>query len=150
MNDCYKKNNNKYDWLIFFDIDEFINLKSYKNIKTFLNKKRFNKCKSIYLNCFRHTDNDLLYYDNRTLAERFPYINWNSNLYTLKSIIRGNIKNINITSCHSLDKSIKGCNEFGKIINLTNQVKMEINFNSTNFNSIIILTTIVINLQKNI
>ena len=32
MNDCYKKNFKKYDWLIFFEIDEYIHLKNFKNI----------------------------------------------------------------------------------------------------------------------
>ena len=39
---CYQKNNKKYDWLIFFDIDELIHLENYSNIKDFLNEKRFN------------------------------------------------------------------------------------------------------------
>ena len=36
--DCYKNNYKKYDWLIFFDLDEYIFLNRYKNIKKFLNK----------------------------------------------------------------------------------------------------------------
>ncbi len=68
---CYKENYKKYDWLIFFDMDEFIFLKNYKNIKKFLKKKIFNKCQRIQLNWIFHTDNNLLYYDNRPLAERF-------------------------------------------------------------------------------
>ena len=31
-NDCYKKNKINYDWLIFFDADEFIYLKDFNNI----------------------------------------------------------------------------------------------------------------------
>ena len=38
---CYENNYNKFDWLIFYDIDEFINLKNYTNIKDFLNEKKF-------------------------------------------------------------------------------------------------------------
>ena len=37
--DCYKKNSMKYDWLIFYDMDEFIYLKKIINIKDFLIKK---------------------------------------------------------------------------------------------------------------
>ena len=33
MDDCYQKNHNNYDWLIFYEIDEFIYLKDFKNIK---------------------------------------------------------------------------------------------------------------------
>ena len=35
--DCYKNNYKKYDWLIFFDMDEYLFLKNYTNIKNFLN-----------------------------------------------------------------------------------------------------------------
>ena len=48
MNDCYIRNNKQYDWLIFYDLDEFIHLYNYSNIKEFLNEKKFNKCQIIY------------------------------------------------------------------------------------------------------
>jgi hypothetical protein len=123
-NDCYQKNNEQYDWLIFYDLDEYINLKYFKNIKQFLSEKKFNKCKIVYLNCIRHTDNDLLYYDNRSLTERFPIINWNSKMFTVKSILRGNIKNIIFKTTHWLDKTIKGCNSFGKKIKPNKKKKL--------------------------
>ena len=124
FNNCYKKNNKIYDWLIFYDLDEYINLKDYTNIKNFLSEKKFNKCKLIYLNCLRHTDNDLIYYDNRSLIERFPIINWESKMYTVKSIIRGNIKEIKFKTSHWLDRRIKGCNSFGEVVKPTQGYKM--------------------------
>ena len=33
--DCYRKYFNKFEWLIFNDIDEYLYLKNYKNIKVF-------------------------------------------------------------------------------------------------------------------
>ena len=33
MNDCYKNNYNKYDWLIFYSIDEYIHIKDNNDIK---------------------------------------------------------------------------------------------------------------------
>ena len=46
--DCYGKNSKYYDWLSFFDIDEFLELKpSYMKIKNFLNNKKFDKCQNI-------------------------------------------------------------------------------------------------------
>ena len=45
MNNCYKKYNHKYDWLIFYDMDEFLYLKNYTNIKKFLKEPKFDKCK---------------------------------------------------------------------------------------------------------
>ena len=114
--DCYLKNNKTYNWLIFYDIDEFINLKNYTNVKQFLSEKKFNECPAVYLNCLRHTDNNLLYYDNRTLAERFPIIKWKSRLYTVKSILKGNISEVHFKTCHWIDRAITGCNSLGEKI----------------------------------
>ena len=130
---CYQNNYKKYDWLIFFDIDEFIHLENYSNIKDFLNEKRYNKCKLIYFNCFRHTDNDLLYYDNRSLETRFPYINWKSGLTTLKTIARGNITKIKFHTSHWLDRRISGCNVFGEVVNPTRKVNLNIDINKEKF-----------------
>ena len=45
--DCYGKNNIFYDWLSFFDFDEFLELNP-KNttIQKFLNNKRYKKCQN--------------------------------------------------------------------------------------------------------
>ena len=72
MNDCYQKNNQQYDWLIFYDIDEYIHLKNFTSIKNFLNEEKFQKCNNVYLNWVFHTDNYLFDYDNRTVQQRFP------------------------------------------------------------------------------
>ena len=132
-NHCYINNYKNYNWLIFYDIDEYINLKNYSNIKNFLSEIKFNKCKLIYLNCFRHTDNNLLYYDNRTLAERFPYINWNSSMYTVKTIIKGNLEKIRFKTSHWLDRKFKGCNSVGKEVKPTNKLKMNNDINEPYF-----------------
>lgn len=114
--DCYDKNYKKYDWMIFYDIDEFINLKDHLNIKYFLNKKIFNKCESIYLNWVVHTDNNLKYYENRSLYDRFPKIYFNKNYCNGKTIIRGKKKKkIKIKTTHLLDRNIGRCNGFGKL-----------------------------------
>ena len=128
-NDCYIKNNILYDWLIFYDIDEFIHLKNYSNIKYFLYEKKFKKCNLIYLNCIRHTDNDLLYYDNRTLKDRFPKINWKSKMYTVKTIIRGKLKGVKFKTTHWLDRNLIGCNFLGKFIKPSKNVRIDKDFN---------------------
>ena len=74
MNHCYRKNYKNYNWLIFFEIDEYIYLKDFNNIKLFLNNSRFNNCQKVQLNWIFHTDNNLLHYENKTLKERFPDI----------------------------------------------------------------------------
>ena len=116
---CYKKNYNIYDWLIFYDIDEFINLKGFSNIKDYLKQKKFLNCESLYLNWVIHTDNNLLYYDNRTLFKRFKEIYKNKDFCRGKTIIRGKLKKkLNFVSVHNLDMKIGRCNGFGKKIKI--------------------------------
>ena len=77
-NDCYYNYFDKYDWIIFNDIDEYLYLKNYNNIKIFLNRPVFKKCENIQLNWVLFTDNNYIYYENRSLLERFtevdPYV----------------------------------------------------------------------------
>ena len=119
-NDCLNNNYKNYNWLIFYDMDEFIYLKNLKNLKIFLNNKKFNNCQSIQLNWIFHTDNNLIYYDNRTLKKRFPEkedisIKNNKKIQGIKSILKGNIK-INITDVHILSENLTCCNGFGQNI----------------------------------
>ena len=115
MNACYKMNYLKYDWIIFNDIDEFLYLKNYSNIKNFLNESKFNNCKIIYLNFIIYTDNNNVYYENKTVISRFKEKFLYNNKYMGKSIIRGNIPRINITHAHYITSKIPACNGFGKI-----------------------------------
>mgnify|MGYP002627225816 CR=1 FL=1 len=117
MNNCYQTNYQIYDWLIFYELDEYIHLSNYTNIKPFLNLPRFKHCEVIYLNLICHTDNNLIYYDNRSLAERFPRTvpKYKKGGYRLeiKSILRGHIPNIEITNNHLLSTDLHNCNGYG-------------------------------------
>jgi hypothetical protein len=117
MNDCYTKNNNNYNWLIFYELDEFIHLYKNKSIKEFLGQKIFAKCQVIYLNFVQHTDNNLLFYENKSLALRFPEVEPNAKkkigVQSIKSIIRGNISKLKINHIHFLSRHLKYCNGFG-------------------------------------
>lgn len=106
---------------MFYDIDEYLNLKEYTDIHDFLSQKKFDKCQSIYLNYNPHTDNELTFYENRTLHLRFPTVYQNKKYCIGKSIIQGGIKNLNIHSVHIIDRNIIKCNGFGNIITLTNR-----------------------------
>ena len=116
FNHCNWQNYQKYNWLIFFDFDEFISLKNYTNIKTFLKDKKFDKCKVIYLNERIHTDNNQLYYQNKSLVERFTEINYNRRPIMVKSLIRGRTKHLQIVNNHVIKVGMEGCNGYGKII----------------------------------
>lgn len=114
MTDCYQKNYDKYDWIIFYEIDEFLNLHNYTNVKYFLNEKKFKECQLIYLNLLLHTDNNQLYYEKKPLSVRFPEIVPISNTYfEVKSILRGHIPNITINCIHTINKEYKNCNGYG-------------------------------------
>ena len=117
MNDCYTNNNANYDWLLFYELDEFIYLRNYNNVKPFLNQRKFKRCQLIYLNMICHTDNNKLYYENKSLAERFPervprtkYLGMN---LEIKSIIRGNIKNMYVENMHTITEKFINCNGYG-------------------------------------
>ena len=121
--DCRKKNFKSFNWLIFFDMDEFLFLRNFSNINDFLNQKIFDKCQRIQLNWFLHTDNNLLYYDNRTLEERFPekIKKWKNKkiggIDIIKSILKGNI-DIEINDNHCLNYKLISCDGFGKVKNV--------------------------------
>ena len=120
LDDCYRRNKDNYDWLFFYDIDEYIHLKNYTNIKEYLKEKKFNNCQKIYLNWVIHTDNNLIYYDNRSLHERFPDIEPNTKKkkkgikYRVKCILRGHNPNNELSYYDLVSKKFKGCNGYGK------------------------------------
>ena len=111
MEDCRKHFYKKYNWLIFYDMDEYLYLRNFSNIPDFLNQKKFDKCQRIQLNWFFHTDNNQLYYDNRTLKERFPEKEkkWEGiklgGKEGIKSILKGKI-NITIKDTHILNSKL--------------------------------------------
>ena len=108
---CLKKFKNKFDWFIFYDMDEFIYLEKFKNLKYYLSKPCFKNCQAIQLNMYFHTDNNQLYYENKTLFERFKE-KIKSRKGVLKTIIRNNIKTT-IKCPHCLNKKLISCDGFG-------------------------------------
>ena len=119
MNHCYKTNYLNYDWLIFYEIDEYIFLNNYTNIKQYLNNDRFKECETIQLIWNMHTDNNQIYYENKPLKIRFP----NSiKISTVKSILKGKIPNIVIRNVHKLNNNLKSCDGFGNRINNTRNI----------------------------
>ena len=97
-NHCYNVYRNNYDWLMFFDCDEFLTLVKHDNISDFLSQERFNGYDVIHLNWMIYGDNDMLYYENRPVQERFttpaPFdltIGEYPFNYHVKSIVRGHL-----------------------------------------------------------
>ena len=117
MQNCYERNYKKYNWLIFYELDEFIHLGNYTNIKSFLNQSKFEKCELVFLNLVCHTDNNKLYYENRPLSERFPekvpITKEGGKFLEIKSIVRGNNSHAKFKNIHLFNTDLRNCNGYG-------------------------------------
>ena len=117
---CYENNNKKYNWLSFFDFDEYLELKNNtQNIQEFLSNKRYDKCQNIKINWLVYSDNDLLFYENKSIQERFiiPSKFEYENRH-IKSTVRGNLSHNywkNSITTHSSSGQFKACTSSGKI-----------------------------------
>ena len=133
MNNCYIRRYKYYDWLLFYEIDEFLYLYNYTNVKEFLEQDKFKECKLILLNLICHTDNDLLHYENKTLAKRFPKIvpitKPGGRFLEVKFILKGNISNITIKNIHICNRKINNCNGFGHKNKIKGQYSSEPDYN---------------------
>jgi len=118
--DCYEKNNKAYNWIAFFDIDEYLEIKPNNiTIQDFLDNERYNKCQHIKINWIVYSDNDLLHYENKPLQERFTS---KSDFYLenrhIKSIVRGNLT-VNYwkvaETVHSTTLYFPACTSSGKL-----------------------------------
>ena len=121
----YEKYKRRCGWFLFFDFDEYLEIFFKKNeklnLKQFLSNQIFSNCESILFNWLIYTDNDLIFYDNRTLVERFTIPNFidKDNIY-VKSIVRGNLDKIIFyykASNHVPSKNLFICDSKGNLIN---------------------------------
>lgn len=118
---CYNRLGKGFDWMAFFDIDEFLSLdKKYKTISDFLSNNKFSKYNCIRICWKQFTDNGLLdVYDGNYSVKRFtqtlPITNKKASAQT-KPIIRIGVSNeLLITSPHGALKEtkIRACNSAG-------------------------------------
>jgi len=68
-NECYERYGKDYDWMAFFDFDEFLTICSGEDIHSFM--QRYEGAECLVINYMIYTDNNLVRYDRRLLAERF-------------------------------------------------------------------------------
>ena len=116
--DMYNKLSNEYDWIAFFDMDEFLTLVKDTNIKDYLSRKCFKNANQILINWKTYTDNDLIYDDGRPCLERFTTpmdinkhaepdeYNWIVTNELTKCIIRTNIKDAKLKTNHLFANNI--------------------------------------------
>lgn len=124
-NECYSTYGDEYDWIMFFDIDEFLSFTTdeYKNISDYLSEDFLKPFDMIHVNWLIYGDDNKLFYNKKPLLERilnpidinkhisydFPENNH------IKSIIRGGLKSIEFYyQPHTIKNQIKCCNEIGE------------------------------------
>jgi hypothetical protein len=114
--DCYEKYNRFFNWIIMIDMDEFLYIKN-ETLKNYLLNPVFNKCDFIKIHWVLPTDNNHLYYENKSLFERFkgPY----KNSKYIKTIVKGNIPRLKywVHSPYISPERNTTCNNKGGIIN---------------------------------
>ena len=116
---CYENYNKEYDWISFYDIDEFLILKEKRiKIQHFVNHPRFNNCDNIKVSWKVYNDNEQLEYEDRPLIERFP--TETEYLYEerhIKSTVRGGLDYHNLRKSynpHNIWTNLKSCTSSGK------------------------------------
>jgi hypothetical protein len=88
----------------------------------------------VQLNWIFYTDNNQLYYENKPVKERFtekePNVRGKKKIGVqgIKSVIRGNIKNLEITCPHILYKRTRSCDGFGKRKKISSIITKEPDF----------------------
>lgn len=121
-NECYATYGNDYDWIAFFDCDEFLTLVNAKNVDEYFGSSKFDGFNCIKINWMCFGDNDKLHYEEGSVIERFPnpipfdkHVTYNiPENYHIKSVIRGGLglQQIYLSQPHSTCVA-KACNSVG-------------------------------------
>lgn len=130
-NECYREYGNQYDWVMFFDIDEYIFINSDPDIKSYLSDRKFDPYNLIQLNWLCVGDCGQTHNDGRHIRIRLnSYLPIDSKVsydfpenFHTKSIVRGKLNNMiwNVTPhvpyvegnyCNASSIPINGLNVF--------------------------------------
>ena len=90
--ECYEEYKAEYDWLAFFDVDEYLEILNGMRIGDFLSQDKFEDACAIPFYWMVYGDSGKLHYENKPMYDRFtvpisnPYGNEKN---TFKLIIRG-------------------------------------------------------------
>lgn len=126
--DCYNKYGEDFDWICFFDFDEFLYLDGYKTLKDLLSQEIYNGYELFHVNEMLYGDSGLLRYEDKLVVERFktPVMpldykktyDFPENCH-VKSIVRGKLGGKvrwNATP-HTPTGNLKCCNALGEQCN---------------------------------
>lgn len=136
--ECYNLFYKDYDWIMFFDIDEYLTFKEHTNIKDYLSQEKFNDFDLIHVQWKIYDDNGLIHVENNdySLQKRFTHAlnvdrileqneedNGSYAYYYHKTILRGrNYRRIKFMggNSHTIDvnsdDTLKACNVMGETV----------------------------------
>ena len=116
--DCYARNSHKFDWIAFFDVDEFLTfVDKSTDIHAFLSQEKFLPFQAIHVNWMVFGDNELLDDDGRSVIERFKNPVLPLDFVTherpvndfVKTIIRGGMPSIQWKNTHTIKSYYLRC-----------------------------------------
>ncbi len=99
-NDCYFNHSSGYDWVAFFDVDEFLTIDNNLKINEFLSQDKFSNTDAIQINWEVYGDSGNIRYDERPVIERFTTPIKSNDIF-VKSIIRTGNPNLLVVRAHS-------------------------------------------------
>jgi hypothetical protein len=117
--ECYRKHGKEYAWIGFLDFDEFLRWEGKKKISSMFAGY---DADCVLVNWRLMTDNGLVHYDPRPLAERFTVAmekdkpvkySWPENKH-IKSFIRGGLHDFKFESPHVAKTPLRCINPSGK------------------------------------
>lgn len=125
--ECYEEFSDEYEWIAFWDIDEFLELETCTDIHDFLNKDVFRDKKWIRINWKQYTDSDIVYTDGDYSVKRFtevfdetfcrknnlPLEHAKNSNTQCKSIVRTGLEKFVINSPHVWMRDIPAVNALG-------------------------------------
>ena len=124
-NECYEEYKNDYDWILFFDIDEFLMINGDIKLSQYLSNECFDNYDMIHVNWLLVGDCGQLKSDGKPLLLRLnkpldvnlqTLYNFPDNFH-VKSIVRGGLKNVQWNSTpHTPLIDGKCCNGSGILI----------------------------------
>lgn len=122
-NECYLTYGKEYDWIAFFDIDEFMFIHGNKKINEYLSQKEFSNYDMIHINWMLFGDGGKLKNDGSQLLQRIEkpldinsktLYNFPDNFH-VKSIIRGNLNTVSWNQTpHTPTNNFRCCNASGE------------------------------------
>lgn len=128
-NECYEEYGKIYDWIAFFDCDEFLAIRNGRSVGEWLSSKYFKDFDMVHVNWMCYGDNGNVLYKEGEVADRFknPILPYDFNrTYDfpennhIKSIVRGGLQGMKFgPKCYSHSpegiKEGRCCNNKGAI-----------------------------------